>query len=192
MFGDYEAQRHWMEITKWIPVSDWYRETGDNDLQYWGLDYPPLTAFHSRLCGEVMHFLEPDSVALHSSRGYREAHLRYMRCIVILNTLCLARSAQDVHRYETPSSRLYMRLLALASDFLVYHSGVIAAAFALYGSDSGAKQFGARAVCIAAALFSPGLIVIDHGHFQALQSPVDPLTPRCPVSFFILRDLSRG
>jgi hypothetical protein len=47
MHGDFEAQRHWLEVTSNLPVSDWYRQTADNDLQYWGLDYPPLTAFHA-------------------------------------------------------------------------------------------------------------------------------------------------
>ena len=47
MYGDYEAQRHWMEITNHLPILQWYTY----DLQYWGLDYPPLTAYHSWLCG---------------------------------------------------------------------------------------------------------------------------------------------
>lgn len=34
MFGDYEAQRHWMEITNALPSKDWYVETPDNQLQY--------------------------------------------------------------------------------------------------------------------------------------------------------------
>lgn len=49
MFGDYEAQRHWMEITIHLPFQQWYTY----DLQFWGLDYPPLTAYHSWLCGKV-------------------------------------------------------------------------------------------------------------------------------------------
>lgn len=49
MFGDYEAQRHWMEITINLPSRQWYKY----DLQYWGLDYPPLTAYVSWLCGKV-------------------------------------------------------------------------------------------------------------------------------------------
>ena len=53
MFGDYEAQRHWMEITNNIPINEWYQNTKDNNLTYWGLDYPPLTAYHSKLCGFV-------------------------------------------------------------------------------------------------------------------------------------------
>lgn len=27
-----------------------YFNTSDNNLQYWGLDYPPLTAYHSFVC----------------------------------------------------------------------------------------------------------------------------------------------
>jgi len=49
MFGDYEAQRHWMELTNHLPTRQWYTY----DLQYWGLDYPPLTAYHSWLCGKM-------------------------------------------------------------------------------------------------------------------------------------------
>ena len=49
MYGDYEAQRHWMELTIHLPIPKWYKY----DLQYWGLDYPPLTAYVSWLCGIV-------------------------------------------------------------------------------------------------------------------------------------------
>lgn len=49
MHGDFEAQRHWMEVTINLPVSHWYFY----DLQWWGLDYPPLTAYHSWLLGKV-------------------------------------------------------------------------------------------------------------------------------------------
>jgi hypothetical protein len=49
MFGDYEAQRHWMELTTQLPLRQWYMY----DLEYWGLDYPPLTAYVSWVCGIV-------------------------------------------------------------------------------------------------------------------------------------------
>jgi alpha-1,3-glucosyltransferase len=49
MHGDFEAQRHWMEITTHLPLAKWYTY----DLQYWGLDYPPLTAYHSWLLGKM-------------------------------------------------------------------------------------------------------------------------------------------
>jgi alpha-1,3-glucosyltransferase len=52
MYGDFEAQRHWMEITLNLPLAEWYVNSSNNDLMYWGLDYPPLTAYHMQLCGQ--------------------------------------------------------------------------------------------------------------------------------------------
>lgn len=49
MHGDFEAQRHWMEVTAHLPVSQWYWY----DLEWWGLDYPPLTAYHSWMLGKL-------------------------------------------------------------------------------------------------------------------------------------------
>lgn len=117
MFGDYEAQRHWMEITTNLHPRMWYgfgpaafasklgsqkltfvshcgvanamgssqlllnpnyssisiqnhltnvlifhlryRNSSANDLQYWGLDYPPLTAAHAWICGQISMLIEP-------------------------------------------------------------------------------------------------------------------------------------
>jgi len=56
MHGDFEAQRHWQEITVNLEPSEWYKQGPNNDLRYWGLDYPPLTAYHSWLCGKVYGF----------------------------------------------------------------------------------------------------------------------------------------
>ena len=67
--GDFEAQRHWLEITLHLPIGDWYW----HDLEYWGLDYPPLTAYLSWLCGFISHHLVgPESVALYESRGIED------------------------------------------------------------------------------------------------------------------------
>lgn len=60
MYGDYEAQRHWQEITINLPISEWYRNSTENDLLYWGLDYPPLTAYHSYLLGRMWVILKQE------------------------------------------------------------------------------------------------------------------------------------
>jgi len=78
-FGDYEAQRHWMELTLHLPPSDWYRDTSDNDLAYWGLDYPPLSAYQSLLHGRIINASLPDAVALRSSRGYESTESYVIR-----------------------------------------------------------------------------------------------------------------
>lgn len=90
MFGDYEAQRHWMEITYNIPIQDWYKNTRDNNLTYWGLDYPPLTSYHSYICGFFASVMLPESVQLHKSRGYESYHHKlFMRYTVLIADLLI-------------------------------------------------------------------------------------------------------
>jgi alpha-1,3-glucosyltransferase len=82
MHGDYEAQRHWMEITRHLPVSQWYFY----DLQYWGLDYPPLTAYHSWVLGWIGSFINPKWFTLDASRGFESPDLKiYMRATVLIS-----------------------------------------------------------------------------------------------------------
>ncbi|KAJ5885131.1 CAZyme family GT57 [Penicillium taxi] len=82
MHGDFEAQRHWMELTTHLPISKWYLY----DLQYWGLDYPPLTAYHSWLLGKIGSVFNPEWFALDQSRGFEHPDLKvYMRATVIVS-----------------------------------------------------------------------------------------------------------
>lgn len=82
MYGDLEAQRHWMEITLHLPRSQWYFY----DLQYWGLDYPPLTAIVSQWCAQIAVLfpsLRP-SLELEASRGNEDYLLiTFMRATVL-------------------------------------------------------------------------------------------------------------
>jgi len=132
MYGDFEAQRHWLEVTTALPLRDWYRNTTDNDLQYWGLDYPPLTAYGSLLWGRLAQFVGlGDVVALHSSRG------------------C-----------ETPRARLFMRMSVVLSDVAVFFPAALA--FSLRFHLQRDRQLRALALLV----LQPGLLLIDHGHFQ--------------------------
>jgi alpha-1,3-glucosyltransferase len=84
MFGDYEAQRHWMEIARALPPRDWYRQTAENDLDYWGLDYPPLSGYAAGVAAWFMDKIEPEAVALGTSRGHESIRSRTaMRVSVI-------------------------------------------------------------------------------------------------------------
>ncbi|KAL5281180.1 ALG6 family protein [Megaselia abdita] len=85
MFGDYEAQRHWQEITINLPVLQWYENSTRNDLMYWGLDYPPLTAYHSWTMGKIANIINPKFIELFESRGIESAeHKTFMRMSVLL------------------------------------------------------------------------------------------------------------
>lgn len=90
MFGDYEAQRHWMEVTLNLDVADWYQNTTNNDLSYWGLDYPPLTAYHSYLMGVIADKIDPSFVTLFESRGIETVnHKLFMRSTVFISDLTI-------------------------------------------------------------------------------------------------------
>lgn len=82
--GDFEAQRHWMELTISLPTSQWYFY----DLQYWGLDYPPLTAFHLYILGKVGSYINPEWFAFVSSRGIENPGIKtFMRVSSIVSEL---------------------------------------------------------------------------------------------------------
>ncbi|XP_017075637.2 LOW QUALITY PROTEIN: probable dolichyl pyrophosphate Man9GlcNAc2 alpha-1,3-glucosyltransferase [Drosophila eugracilis] len=84
LHGDYEAQRHWQEVTVNLDVGEWYTNSSNNDLLYWGLDYPPLTAYHSYLVGLIGKSLDSRFVELHESRGFQsKEHKRFMRATVV-------------------------------------------------------------------------------------------------------------
>ncbi|KAI9483802.1 MAG: ALG6, ALG8 glycosyltransferase family-domain-containing protein [Benjaminiella poitrasii] len=107
LYGDYEAQRHWMEITTHLPTSKWYRY----DLQWWGLDYPPLTAYHSWLCGIIGSKINSTWFELDTSRGI-----------------------------ETESSKLFMRSTVFISEALVYMPAVLVFCQIVYGSNGYLKK----------------------------------------------------
>lgn len=143
MYGDYEAQRHWQEVMLNLPLDEWYINSTDNDLQYWGLDYPPLTAYHSLLLGHIANRIDPSFVKLRESRGFESA----------------------AHKH-------FMRLTVLVADLLIYLPAIVYFMINLRSwsrsqlDESNLFRFTRRDVAVLTALIYPGLILIDHGHFQ--------------------------
>lgn len=63
--------------------------------------------------------------------------------------------------YESPSSMRMLRQTVLASDATTFVPAALAAA-AVFSSAAAGQRLGV----LAALLFSPALVLIDHGHFQ--------------------------
>ena len=80
-----------------------YFNTSQNNLEYWGLDYPPLTAYHSWLCGALSSWQDPRWVALEASRGY-----------------------------ESYNSKLFMRYTVLVTDVMLYFTAVWVFVYAMF------------------------------------------------------------
>lgn len=132
MYGDFEAQRHWLEITTGLPITQWYFY----DLQYWGLDYPPLTAYHSWLMGKIGKLIDSSWFELDTSRGI-----------------------------ETIDLKSYMRITALISELIFFIPGVIMYTRWMGRNLNKAPSID-QTIITAAILFLPDLQIIDHGHFQ--------------------------
>lgn len=136
MYGDYEAQRHWMEVTISLPITQWYFNSTDNDLLYWGLDYPPLTAYHSYINGLVFNTILPESVQLKTSRGF-----------------------------ESKFHQLLMRYSVLIVDLLIFIPAVYWFFIQFFKIKKNNYQI-TQTMAFGILLLYPGLILIDHGHFQ--------------------------
>lgn len=139
MFGDLEAQRHWAEIAINLPAGNWYVNSTANDLNYWGLDYPPATAYAAWLVGRAAQAVAPSVVAPGASRGD-----------------------------ESPAAVALMRASALVFDALSYMPAVVAylaLAQPVWRRDPTSPR--AALLREAALLLAlPALVLIDHGHFQ--------------------------
>lgn len=130
--GDFEAQRHWMEITTHLPINQWYFY----DLQYWGLDYPPITAYHLWLCGVIGNVIDSRWFELDASRGI-----------------------------ETSAIKTFMRYTSLISELVVLFPAILQLVSLLGGKKLKLGRMH-QIVVIAMIIYQPPLILIDHGHFQ--------------------------
>lgn len=131
-----------MEITLSLPARDWYRNTPDNNLTYWGLDYPPLSAYASVVMGRFVSAFDSKALILHESHGH-----------------------------ETASSRAAMRFTVLIADVLILFPAFILFLNSIYHR-KGSQQNDIFAInngfqeTLAFCLTLPALLLIDHAHFQ--------------------------
>ncbi|KAJ7212099.1 glycosyltransferase family 57 protein [Mycena pura] len=165
IFGDYEAQRHWMELTIHMPIRRWYTY----DLQYWGLDYPPLTAYVSWLCGIVAHRLEPSWVALDKSRGIEtEASKVFMRLtVVLLDAVIYVPALVMFTRIWEPSRSKRTQNLALAT--LLFQPALLLIDFGHFQYNSvmlGFTLFAINAFALEQDLFGAFCFVLSLGFKQ--------------------------
>eukprot|EP00835_Amoeboradix_gromovi_P006069 NODE_653_length_5514_cov_0.694552.p2 type:complete len:487 gc:universal NODE_653_length_5514_cov_0.694552:3967-5427(+) len=68
-FGDFQAHRHWMYLTKSHPIEEWYTWNQSHIYQnettdQWALDYPPIAAYAHKLYGFTM----PDKYSEHGNQ----------------------------------------------------------------------------------------------------------------------------
>ncbi|KAI8452126.1 ALG6, ALG8 glycosyltransferase family-domain-containing protein [Phakopsora pachyrhizi] len=155
-FGDFEAQRHWLGLTVNVGIKDWY----SYDLEYWGLDYPPLTAYHSWILGKIAGQVDPRFVLL------RPPHLDDQT------------GWKDLHE----PLKLFMRSTVILTELLIWIPSY------LWSFGIKDQSWKMSIYSIAISLLNPNLILIDNGHFQ-YNSVMLGLSMASVVFFHYDRDL---
>ncbi|KNZ64579.1 hypothetical protein VP01_1012g2 [Puccinia sorghi] len=158
LFGDLEAQRHWMAITTQLKLEQWY----SFDLEYWGLDYPPLTAYHSLLLGYLASLIDPTFILLRPPSNHPNGW------------------GEELHQHLL----VFLRSTVLASELLVWIPVVLMYHFKTFNLTTSSPDqsshlsqkshppklsnslwLGAMYSALV-VLLNPNLILIDNGHFQ--------------------------
>ena len=140
-YGDFEAQRHWMELAIYLPPEEWYTNSKLNKEKYWPLDYPPLSGYHSYILGKILNYFIPESVEFKYSHGY-----------------------------ETKIFKNVMRAFALFFDFIIFHIAIHFFCYKVFIKDKINKNkkplYMNYLIIQILILLNPLMIIIDHGHFQ--------------------------
>ncbi|KAK9807380.1 hypothetical protein WJX73_009447 [Symbiochloris irregularis] len=175
LYGDYEAQRHWMEITLHTPLADWYRDTPSNDLRYWGLDYPPLSAYQSWAYGRAIQAFDPAAVALQTSRGFESAFSKaLMRWSSVLSDILVlfpaVAACAHVFYLRRPTAQLLVLAVGLLQPafVLIDHGHFQYNSISLGLSAGAAAAIAADWYCMGSMLFC---LALNHKQMAAYYAP---------------------
>ena len=159
---DFEVHRNWLAITNSLPLSKWYYDT----TSQWTLDYPPFFAWFQKFCSMVASLvLSPETLKLSATAIETHELLVFHRLTVIVSDV--------VYFYAVYE---WINFLSRDYDFNVKRSLFSLARFAVGVED--AQEGGLRCLKddvywheprfmqIMLLLLSPGLILVDHIHFQ--------------------------
>jgi alpha-1,3-glucosyltransferase len=143
-----------MEITNNLPTNQWYYYK----LDYWGLDYPPLTAYHSWLLGYWAKLINYNWISLDESRGFESINLKfYMRMTVLLSELIIYYPALFYYLSHTTHQT---RSISHTTHQTRSTSHITTHATHQTSHTNGINKL------LLITLLQPSLIIIDHGHFQ--------------------------
>jgi len=133
---DFEVHRNWLAITSSLPYSQWYTE----NTSPWTLDYPPLFAWFEYILSLPARLADPGMLKL------------------------------DNLDYNSKETVLFQRLSVVSTDLvLALGTKFLADSLPLVSNRVGGKwvgRFPRSTVLIWLIISNPGLMMIDHIHFQ--------------------------
>ncbi|XP_075545701.1 ALG6/ALG8 family glucosyltransferase xit [Dermacentor variabilis] len=134
---DFEVHRNWLAITHSLPSSKWYFE----NTSEWTLDYPPLFAWFEYVLSQAARLVDP-------------------RMLEVANL-----------SYASSATIYFQRLTVILSDlFLIYAVWVWRGLISPKKGDRSSKHddpwLDKTTVVSMLFLWNPGLLLVDHVHFQ--------------------------
>ncbi|PWZ01402.1 hypothetical protein BCV70DRAFT_198832 [Testicularia cyperi] len=173
---DFEVHRNWLAITYSLPIRDWYFEA----TSQWTLDYPPFFAYFSWLLAQPAAFVDPLIVSIHEGLEYAEWPCKaYMRATVVATELVLAAALLAHSRFgdqrkvklgyhddNNADDRPSSRELGNSTHGLGNNSSTNGVSTGKPGLGNSASGPSTSQLLAASLLMHPGLIIIDHIHFQ--------------------------
>lgn len=134
---DFEVHRNWLAITHSLPTSKWYFE----NTSEWTLDYPPLFAWFEYVLSLAARFVDPGMLEIANLNYASSATIYFQRLTVILSDL-----------------------------ILIYAVWVWQGLISPRKGDRSSKHddpwLDKTTVLSMLFLWNPGLLLVDHVHFQ--------------------------
>ncbi|KAI1289832.1 putative dolichyl pyrophosphate Glc1Man9GlcNAc2 alpha-1,3-glucosyltransferase [Halotydeus destructor] len=137
---DFEVHRNWLAITSSLPLKQWYTEA----TSQWTLDYPPFFAYFEWLLSSFAGHFDPKMLNITADAYESKNAIYFQRATVIVSDL--------VYLY---AAYVWMKVIDNSEDSIVGRD--------LEPRD---KWFSSSTVMAILFLFNPGLLIVDHVHFQ--------------------------
>ena len=144
---DFEVHRNWLAVTGTLPMREWYVDATSE----WTLDYPPLFAHFERFLSLFARLVDPGMLTVQSQPYASFACVVFQRCSVVAADAVLALGAFRAASRAAVATR--------------------ASAVAATGGHAKRPREATDDACPVAlavlfVLFNPGLLLVDHVHFQ--------------------------
>lgn len=145
---DFEVHRNWLAVTGTLPMREWYVDATSE----WTLDYPPLFAHFERFLAVFARIADPAMLTVQAAPYASFACVVFQRCSVIVADVVLALGAFRAANVAT-------RPCAVAVN--ERGRGVKRTT-----NDDANDEPNPVALAAVFVLFNPGLLLVDHVHFQ--------------------------
>ena len=152
---DLDVHRNWLSITYSRPISQWYAES----TSQWTLDYPPLFAYFQYLMSLAAVRFDPELVRISAER-IRSSNVIYFQCVTVILSDFVYYYA--VYRWI----RFMSRESACSTPFRHKCSLYWIRSLRKDVDDETRDWFDPRLLLSVLFIFSPGLLIVDHIHFQ--------------------------